>query len=74
MVAGTLYLLVNLVIDVAGDHTTSRYYVSDTLKGAGDKYHLTPSKMSEYYDRWRMARRAKLNHAHIGPIEVPSLD
>lgn len=73
----TQHLLGNLVIDVDGDRATSRCYVSDMHKGAGDKAHLSFSTLGEYHDswvrrdgRWRMTHRRKLNRAHLGSIEV----
>lgn len=73
----TQHLLGNLVIDVEKERATSRCYVSDMHKGAGDKAHLTFSTLGEYQDswvrrggRWWMIHRRKLNHAHLGSLEV----
>jgi hypothetical protein len=73
----TQHLLGNLVIEVEKDRATSRCYVSDMHKGTGDKAHLTFSTLGEYHDSWErrggqwwMIHRRKLNHAHLGSIEV----
>lgn len=73
----TQHLLGNLVIDVEQERATSRCYVSDMHKGIGDKADLTFSTLGEYHDswalrggRWWMVHRRKLNHAHLGSLEV----
>lgn len=73
----TQHLIGNLVVDVDGDRATSRCYVRDMHKGAGSRAHLDFSTLGEYHDRWIrrngtwwMTHRHKLNHAHLGSIEV----
>lgn len=73
----TQHLIGNLVVDVDGERASSRCYVSDMHKGAGVKAHLTFSTLGEYHDtwarrdgKWWMMHRHKLNHAHLGSIEV----
>ncbi|MBV6416408.1 MAG: hypothetical protein CMLOHMNK_00969 [Steroidobacteraceae bacterium] len=73
----TQHLIGNLVVDVDGDRATSRCYVRDMHQGAGGKAHLDFSTLGEYHDRWVrrngkwwMTHRHKLNHAHLGSIEV----
>ncbi|QDX81671.1 DUF4440 domain-containing protein [Denitratisoma sp. DHT3] len=73
----TQHLLGNVLIDVAGDTATSRCYVSDMHKGAGEKSHLTFSTLGDYHDTWRkvdgrwfMSHRAKLSRAVLGDISV----
>lgn len=73
----TQHLLGNLLIEVDGDHATSRCYVSDTHLGPAGKRHLTFATLGDYHDRWerrdgdwRMIHRTKHNHATIGTFEV----
>lgn len=73
----TQHLIGNLIVEVDGARATSRCYVSDMHKGTGAEAHLTFSTLGEYHDtwtrrdgKWWMAHRRKLNHAHLGSIEV----
>lgn len=73
----TQHLIGNVVVDVDGERAASRCYVHDMHQGAGEKASLTFSTLGEYHDRWVrrdgswwMVHRRKLNHAHIGSIEV----
>ena len=73
----TQHLLGNFLIEVDGDSATSQAYVSDMHIGAGAKSDLTFRTLGDYHDRWRrvddvwrMTHRQKLNHAHIGSLEI----
>jgi hypothetical protein len=73
----TQHLLGNVLIDVHGDTATSRAYVSDMHKGAGEKSHLTFSTLGDYHDQWRrvdgawrLAHRHKHNRATLGDISI----
>jgi len=73
----TQHLLGNVLIEVDGDDATSRTYVSDMHKGAGEKSALTFSTLGDYRDRWRrvegiwrLGQRTKLNRATLGDISI----
>jgi SnoaL-like domain len=73
----TQHLLGNLTVEVQGAQALSRCYVADMHVGEGEKAHLTFRTLGEYHDRWQLregrwwiVNRTKLNHAHIGAIEV----
>jgi hypothetical protein len=73
----TQHLLGNVLIDVRGDEASSRAYVSDMHKGAGEKSHLTFSTLGDYQDQWRrvggvwrLKHRKKHNRATLGDISI----
>jgi len=73
----TQHLLGNVLIEISGDTAKSQAYVSDMHVGAGNKAHLSFRTLGDYHDEWqniegtwRMTRRTKHNHAHLGSFEV----
>ncbi len=73
----TQHLIGNLQVEVAGGEASSRCYVSDLHKGAGERSELVFSTLGEYHDRWRregphwwLVHRSKLTRAMLGSLEV----
>jgi hypothetical protein len=73
----TQHMLGNVLIEVAGDSANSRAYINDLHLGARPKQHLFFRTLSDYRDEWqkvdgtwRMSHRTKINHAHIGSLEI----
>jgi len=72
----TQHLLGNILVDVSGDHATSRAYVHD-LHLSSRSPELTFHTLGDYHDRWerrsgewRLVERIKHNRASVGSLEV----
>ena len=72
----TQHLLGNILIDVSGDHATSRSYVHDLHLSSGSP-ERTFHTLGDYHDRWerrlgewRLVERIKHNRASVGSMEV----
>ena len=72
----TQHLLGNVLVDVCGDHATSRAYVHD-LHLSGRSPAKAFHTLGDYHDRWerrsgewRLVERIKRNRASVGSLEV----
>jgi hypothetical protein len=72
----TQHLLGNVLVDVSGDHATSRAYVHD-LHLSSRSPELIFHTLGDYHDRWerrsgewRLIERTKHNRASVGSLEV----
>jgi 3-phenylpropionate/cinnamic acid dioxygenase small subunit len=72
----TQHLLGNILVDVSGDHATSRAYVHD-LHLSSHSPERTFHTLGDYHDRWerrsgewRLIERIKHNRASVGSLEV----
>jgi hypothetical protein len=72
----TQHLLGNILVDVSGDHATSRAYVHDLHLSKTDP-ELTFHTLGDYHDRWerrcgqwQLVQRIKDNRASVGSLEV----
>lgn len=72
----TQHLLANILVDVDGDHATSRAYVQD-LHLSRSNPDLTFHTLGDYHDRWErrdgrwwLVERIKDNRGTVGSLEV----
>jgi hypothetical protein len=72
----TQHLLGNVLVDVNGDHATSRAYVRD-LHLSRSNPELTFHTLGDYHDRWErrdgrwwLVERVKDNRGTVGSLEV----
>ncbi|VEG54963.1 Uncharacterised protein [Mycolicibacterium aurum] len=72
----TQHLIGNVLVDVDGDHATSRAYVQD-LHLSRSNPDVTFHTLGDYHDRWerrggrwRLVQRIKDNRATVGSLEV----
>jgi len=72
----TQHLLANILIDVDGDHATSRAYVRD-LHLSHSNPDLTFHTLGDYHDRWErrdgrwwLVERIKDNRGTVGSLDV----
>lgn len=73
----TQHLLGNLLVELDGDHATSRCYVSDMHLGQGAAAGESFFTLGDYHDRWRrvdgewrLAHRTKRAGGHLGSFSV----
>jgi hypothetical protein len=72
----TQHLLGNVLVDVDGDHATSRAYVQDLHLSRSDP-ELTFHTLGDYHDRWErrdgrwwLVERIKDNRGTVGSLDV----